>query len=153
MKGLIFTLILSLFLTVAAVPASAQYGDLKIQPSDLKLKYQAYDGAFTLPCTAEFLSPASPYDFKVRCDDDKEAVSHDFVVHLAISMYARTVAPKLRVEILYWVDGEGATSWLSFAEPNALAGYEASQKIKGEESSLFLELDLETISRRAAPQR
>ena len=130
-----------------ATSAHAQFpeGELKIKPDELKLTYQSYEEGFTYPCKAEFALPEDPYDFKVSCFDG-QTLKRIFNVHLAITMTSRTVAPKMRMEILYWVNGDGATSWMSFQEASPMVIYEASQSVKDESASLLLELAISVKS-------
>jgi hypothetical protein len=137
----------SLFTSLASAQSSqpqtkAIRNELPIRPEMLKLAYQPDDGETGVPCRAEFLYPDNPYDFKVRCQN------RTFAVHLAITKLTRSVTPQQRYEILYWVNGEGATSWLTFQNESPLVHYQASQSIKGEPAALMLELSVATLLKR-----
>lgn len=129
----------SLFTSLASaqsIQPKAIRNELPIRPEMLSLTYRADEGDWSYPCEAEFLYPNNPYDFKVRCQN------RTFTVHLAITHLTRSVAPQQRYEILYWVNGDGATSWLTFEKESPLIHYTASQSIRGEPASLLLEIAL-----------
>lgn len=135
--------LLTLMFTSANPLAAAQgtqpkaiRNELPIRPEMLSLTYRADEGDWSYPCKAEFLYPNNPYDFKVRCQN------RTFTVHLAITKLTRSATPQQRYEILYWVNGDGATSWLTFEKESPLIHYTASQSIRGEPASLLLEIAL-----------
>lgn len=114
---------------------------LVIAPTALTLNYEDFDGSFNYPCKAARISDENPYDLSVRCYDGEKLI-RTFSIHLIISRYEKPVEPRTKYEILYWVNNEGATSWLSFNEVIRMSGYQASQSIAGETSALRLKVSL-----------
>lgn len=140
----IFTLsifALSFFHGTNSIAASERKKLLSIDPTSLVLNYEDFDGAFNHPCKASFASPENPYDFKVRCYEGAHLV-RTLNVHLIITRYVKPIEPRIQYEILYWVNGEGATSWLGFNEGAKMSHFQSSQSIAGESSALRVRLKL-----------
>jgi len=114
---------------------------LEIAPSDLTINYEDFDGSFNYPCKATRISEENPYDLKVSCYDGPKLV-RTLSVHLIISRYVKPVAPRTWYEILYWVNNEGATSWMKFDDVIQMRSYQASQSLAGESSALRLKVSL-----------
>ena len=113
----------------------------EISPSQLEFHYEDYDGGFNYGCKSELAGADNPYDFSVKCFE-KQILKRTFNVHLALTVYRKAVAPKTKVEILYWVNGEGATSWLTFDDAITLQEFESSQSLKNESSDLRMKINL-----------
>jgi hypothetical protein len=114
---------------------------LGFDPFDLKLTYEDYEGSFNHPCKAEIAYPDNPYDFKVKCYNGEKLI-RSFSLHLAITRYERAQTPRTQYEILFWVNGEGATSWLRFNELTKMQHFTSSQSIAREAATLRMKLDL-----------
>ena len=110
---------------------------MSVVPSDLKIIYEDQEGAWSYPCKAEYTQQEDPYDFTVKCYNGKVMVKQ-LSAHVAYSVYHFNYAPKTRIEILYWVNGEGATSWLMFDEIINMTEYQGSQSVAGEPTALRL---------------
>lgn len=114
---------------------------LKLDPATMRFYYEDFDGMFNYPCKAEYANQVSPYDFNVKCFNQSELI-RQFDVHLAITRYIKTTAPKTKIEVLYWVNHEGATSWLTFQDETTMHEFESSQSIVGEAAGLRLRVPL-----------
>lgn len=122
-------------------PEVAQKRILEIDPISLVLNYEDFDGSFNYSCKATSVSPENPYDYTVRCFDGADLI-RTLNIHLIITRYLKPVAPRTWYEILYWVNGEGATSWLYFDEITQMSRYQASQSIAGESAALRVRIKL-----------
>ncbi len=114
-------------------------------PQAMSFLYEDYDGSFAYSCTSQFLQTPkdNPYDFVVKCYDKQQVLKRTFSVHLAITVYAMESAPKTKIEILYWVNQNGATSWINLSDASpSLYSYESSQAIQGEASDLRIKLQI-----------
>ena len=144
-RTVIFALLLCSPLSFAAPTAGKKIKD--ITPAQLNFHYENFDGDFNLPCKAEFTSQNSPYDFTVSCFE-KQVLKRKFDVHLALTLYRSPRAPKTRIEILYWVNHDGATSWLTFDDAVTMQEFESSQSLKNESNALRMKVDLRNTALR-----
>lgn len=135
------SLVLSFISATPALATSEQKSVLGIDPTSLVLNYEDFDGSFNYPCKATLTSPGNPFDFTVRCFDGSKLV-RTLSAHLIITRYAKPVEPRTQYEILYWVNGEGATSWLGYNEGTVMSHFQSSQSIAGESSALRVRLKL-----------
>ena len=125
-----------------SLTSSAQFGgEIKITPEMMKLSYQPDEGDGLLNCTAHYLYENNPYDFKVLCSDEQGTLKKELNLHLALTILKRPQSPlvKMKIQIMFWVNGEGAVTWLTFDHLNEFRYYEGSQSIKGEPAALHLE--------------
>lgn len=141
----------TLFLIVLTLLSSISPGNaapsiekkfLEIDPFDLKLAYESFDGTTNYPCKASFTYPENPYDFTVKCYNEGGKEMKSLSLHLAVTRYQRTFVPRTQYEILYWVNQEGATTWLKFDEIVHMQNFSTSQSVVGEAAGLSLKLKL-----------
>lgn len=135
MKTSTFLAILPLFLLFKASTSNAA-------TNLVSFHYESYDGVATAACSHAVSNPQNPYDLTVKCSDGK-SVKKEFLVHLALSRYRHQTAPRVTYELLYWVNGNGATSWYHFDEETNLNKVESAQSITGEDASLKLSITLQ----------
>jgi hypothetical protein len=114
---------------------------IEISPQTTKFSYETFDGTANFPCKSTFAYPDNPYDFDVRCFDGSREVKR-VEVHLAVSRYTFSTAPKTKYEILYWVNHEGGTTWLSFDDSIFLRQFDGSQSIPGDTAEMHLKINL-----------
>lgn len=139
----IFLSLLLVFLRSDPVVAAenAKKKVLEVGPEDLTLSYEAFDGSFSYPCKAEYSYPDNPYDYTVKCFDGSKFI-RAIDLHLSITRYELSSSPRTKYEILFWVEHEGATSWLNFDDVIEMQYYESSQSIKDEPSALRMKVNL-----------
>jgi hypothetical protein len=111
----------------ASAAADIPSGNVAIDPSMLSFAYEPNPDVPDTTCVHALVDPLSQ-DWSVKCDDGS---GHPvkFTVHLWLSVYASTQAPKKRYELLYWVTGDDGrhgeqTTWFNMAEPSQLASIE-----------------------------
>ena len=107
--------------------------------NEIRFVYEPYD-AGAMSCTHR-KSDSNPYDLDVVCSD--KTVTKKFSVHLALSKYTHPTPPTVSYELLYWVNGNGATTWFHLRDESALMMLESSQSITGEEAGLRIQIILE----------
>lgn len=111
-------------------------------PSDvLRFRYETYDRTKALNCKHALSNAAvSPYDWDVKCFHEDGRLAKRFDVHLALSIYERTTLPRLSIELLYWISGEGATTWFHFNDPTTLRSLQTGQTVERGVAGLYLEI-------------
>ena len=122
---------------------------LTITPKMLRFTYQGFEGDNYFPCT-HALESAEAQDWKLICKNPNGPGTRQFRIHLWVTAYTHTNAPKLSYEILYWVTdlsdsahivAVGGTTWLHLSEPSALAGIELSQSVENDTAGVYLKLN------------
>jgi hypothetical protein len=103
--------------------------------------FETFDGADRMKCKHFLEREDNPYDWTVKCENGKGRF-RKFTVHLAVSRYRHPAPPEVTYEVLYWVDGNGATSLYDFDTDGGLRTINANQSIQGEESGLRMVLRL-----------
>ena len=137
-------LALSCFLVASissAAPIPTVSKRIELTPRNISLSYQNFEGTAIYACKSAFTYTDNPYDFTVTCTDENKT-SRKYAVHLAVSRYTFSSVPRTKYEILYWVNQEGATTWLSFKESVNLSQIDASQTISGDNAELHLTINL-----------
>ena len=140
----LFVLLVFMSAGIVSLPvwgATQQPLRLALDPIALSFKLQSFEGDWTHPCKAELQNPENPYDFRVRCYEGT-ALVRTLDVHLAISIYRKSSPPMTSIELLYWVNGEGATSWVHLEDRTNLKVIESSQSLTGEPVTLRLKATL-----------
>jgi hypothetical protein len=103
--------------------------------------FETFDGTDRMKCRHFLEREDNPYDWTVKCENGKGRF-RKFTVHLAVSRYRHPAPPEVTYEVLYWVDGNGATSLYDFDTDGVLRTINANQSITGEESGLRMVLRL-----------
>ncbi len=101
---------------------------LAVAPNKVRFVYEPYEAAAT-ECVHQ-TSASNPYDLDVDCSD--KTVARKFTVHLALSKYTHPTPPRVSYELLYWVNGNGATTWFHLKDESALMMLESSQNVSGD---------------------
>jgi hypothetical protein len=109
--------------------------EIKIVAENLKFKYLSFDGETNLACTHVLENPKSQ-DWRVLCGQK------NFLVHLWVTAYRRTVEPRLSLEILYWVNGRGGTSWIHLKDAASLHSLYMSQSVEEDTTGLYMDLKI-----------
>lgn len=125
------------------ITAVAAHANIKqpINANTVSFQFESFDGLASIPCFHVIINPSNPYDLAVTCTDGKK-ITKKFTAHLALSRYRHPTAPKVTYELVYWVNGNGATTWNHFEEETKLMKVESSQSITGEEAALKLGITL-----------
>ncbi len=135
-----FVFLLTMLLCKNPIAAPQPKGSVKANLVTFKL--ESFDGNQFYNCVHAVANPNNPYDLSVKCSD-KKGNQKQFIVHLALSRYRHQTAPKVSYELLYWVDGNGASSWYHFDEETKLMKTESSQSIPGLDAALKLSITLQ----------
>ena len=145
-------LLLGFLLAPAASAATPLKQAVSPRNVDLKFEYGSFEGDWKYSCKSTLAYENSPYDYKVRCYDGPHVV-RTFDVHLALSVYHVTAPDRTSIEVLYWVNGDGATSWMHLDGSSKMNRFQSSQSIRGEAAALRLEIDLRERFKRGKVRR
>jgi hypothetical protein len=126
--------------TVLAAPRSSKEG-VRVASDRMSFLFETFDGADRMKCRHFLEREDNPYDWSVKCENGKGRF-RKFTVHLAVSRYRHPAPPEVTYEVLYWVDGNGATSLYDFNTDGELRTINSNQSITGEESGLRMVLRL-----------
>lgn len=127
------TLLISIAL-LSSISASAAL----TSPNQIRFVYEPYESG-SVACSHK-ASASNPYDLDIVCAD--KSVTKKFTVHLALSKYTHPTPPTVSYELLYWVNGNGATTWFHLRDESALMMLESSQSINNESASLRIQIKL-----------
>jgi hypothetical protein len=116
-------------------------GPIILDVNQVKYQYLSYDGALTASCKHVLENLENPYDWTVKCTDQKGG-DHRFNVHLAVSRFRHPAPPEVTYEVLYWVNGNGASSLYDFKKDGELMKISSGQSVTGEDAELRLDLNL-----------
>jgi hypothetical protein len=116
---------------------------LRYFKNDVRYTYESFDGAQFMNCSHTHQNEENPYDWTVKCADAK-GVEKRFTVHLAVSRFHHSTKPEVTYEVLYWVNGNGASSLYDFNQDGMLVSIESGQSLIGEDAELRLHLKLAT---------
>lgn len=116
---------------------------------DVLFTYQKLTDPFPeTRCSTQALP--NPYDRKVMCELD--GIRHEFVVHLALGFYPKTIEGVSAYELLYWVTdftdpklpkNDSTTLWIHNShEENRMKRIESSLGIENDEAYLRLKIRL-----------
>ncbi len=111
--------------------------------NDVRYTYESFDGAEFMACSHTLQTEENPYDWTVKCAGEK-GVEKRFTVHLAVSRFQHSTKPEVTYEVLYWVNGNGASSLYDFNQDGMLVNIESGQSLIGEDAELRLHLKLAT---------
>jgi hypothetical protein len=146
MKKTLFVLatLSSLFVSAQTLP-SLSY---PITADNLKFSFQSYDGETNLKCKPNLENELSQ-DWIVLCASADGKIIRTYSVHLWVKAYTRQVAPKLSLEVLYWVNdiskmpatGSSSTIWFHLKDSTSLQGLQLSQGVENDTAGLWLELN------------
>jgi hypothetical protein len=125
----------------AGAAVSSMKEPVRILNERMSFLYETFDGTDRMKCRHFLEREDNPYDWTVKCENGKGRF-RKFTVHLAVSRYRHPAPPEVTYEVLYWVDGNGATSLYDFDTDGALRTINANQSIAGEESGLRMVLRL-----------
>ncbi len=139
-----FGLLLVLFCLSAGKAESAlrvAKESVRLSNDRMSFLFETFDGGDRMKCRHFLEREDNPYDWTVKCENGKGRF-RKFTVHLAVSRYRHPSPPEVTYEVLYWVDGNGATSLYDFDTDGVLRTINANQSITGEESGLRMVLRL-----------
>jgi hypothetical protein len=139
MKALILFAVL--WSGVVQAHAGSVKDTVKISNERMSFLFETFDGSDRMKCRHFLEREDNPYDWTVKCENGKGRF-RKFTVHLAVSRYRHPSPPEVTYEVLYWVDGNGATSLYDFNTDGGLRTINANQSITGEESGLRMVLRL-----------
>ena len=125
----------------AISPAGVRKEAVSPRQDRMSFVYESFDGAERLQCKHVLEREDNPYDWTVKCDRGQGRF-RKFTVHLAVSRYRHPTPPEVTYEVLYWVDGNGASSLYDFNTDGELKTVNSSQSVTGEEAGLRMVLRL-----------
>ncbi|NDF14442.1 hypothetical protein EB061_03865 [bacterium] len=125
----------------SGISAQAAKETLRVAPDRMSFLFESFDGAERMKCRHVLEREDNPYDWTVKCDSGK-GHARKFTVHLAVSRYRHPSPPEVTYEVLYWVDGNGATSLYDFDTDGGLRTINSNQSVTGEEAGLRMVLRL-----------
>ena len=123
----------------AGAAVSSMKEPVRISNERMSFLYETFDGTDRMKCRHFLEREDNPYDWTVKCENGKGRF-RKFTVHLAVSRYRHPAPPEVTYEVLYWVDGNGATSFYDFDTDGALRTINANQSVTGEEAGLRMVL-------------
>jgi hypothetical protein len=109
--------------------------------SQMSFTYEPYGEGPTQACIHQVVSAQNPMDWKVKCPMGSSA-TREFTAHVVVSKYVRAAEPRVSYEVLYWVNGEGASTLYNFKNDGELMSISSGQSVDGGTAGLRLNLIL-----------
>jgi hypothetical protein len=131
----------------AAPRAGAKKTSVPLPAEKIQFTYQSFDGAFVYECEHAITNAENPYDWTVRCYEG-EKLRGKYVAHVALTQYTHPSAPRLSLELLYWLTGSGieseagSTTWFHLREASSIMEVSSSQTVDQGTAGLYLDVDL-----------
>jgi hypothetical protein len=145
--GLAFGLFFAVSQGFAAPRAGSKKAGIPLPAEKIRFTYQSFDGAFVRECEHALTSAGNPYDWSVRCYEG-EKLRGKYVAHIALTQYTHPSAPRLSLELLYWLTGTGieseagSTTWFHLREASSVMEVSSSQTVDQGSAGLYLDIDL-----------